>query len=143
MHSSEQPLLKLDILAFACREERRELGENIVVSTIERGLEFAAYVVDVVGVLVVLLGFAIGLVGFVAVLLKPKRELDQYVAIQHARCSLGMYLLFGLELMIASDVLRSIVSRSLEDLALLGVLVVIRTVIAYFLGREIEEIRAG
>jgi uncharacterized membrane protein len=44
--------------------------------------------------------------------------------------------------MIISDLLQSIVSRSMEDLLMVGALVVIRTVISFFLNKEIEEIHA-
>ena len=114
-----------------------------VVALIEQWLEGVAYLVDLGGVLVILIGFALGLTRFVAVSINRQKRVDQYDAVRRARCTLGTYLLFGLELLIVSDVLRSVVSHSLEDLASLGLLVVIRTLIAYFLGREIEEMRTA
>lgn len=118
------------------------MGEGDLLTAVERWLEFSAVIVDLVGVVVVLIGFGVGAVGFVMASIKSHHRADQYAAIQHARCSLGSYLLFGLELMIVSDVLRTVLSHTLEDLSALGLLVVIRTLIAYFLGREIAEIRA-
>ncbi len=44
--------------------------------------------------------------------------------------------------MIVSDLLQTIISRDLDDLIFLGGLVVIRTVIAYFLNKEIQEVHA-
>jgi uncharacterized membrane protein len=44
--------------------------------------------------------------------------------------------------MIISDLFVTIVSRSIDDLILVGGLVVIRTVIGYFLNKEIQEIGA-
>jgi uncharacterized membrane protein len=49
-------------------------------------------------------------------------------------------LVFALELLIISDLLHSLVSRSLDDMAIVGALVLIRTVISYFLNKEILEV---
>ena len=119
------------------------MEEHAVMTTVDRTLEALAFGIDIVGVGILLIGVAVGLTGFVAALIKHRGGSDRYWFLQRARCRLGTYLLFGLELMIVSDVIHSVGSRSLEDLAALGALVVIRTVIAHFLGREIEEIQAG
>jgi len=62
--------------------------------------------------------------------------------LQMVRCGLGIKLVFALELMIISDLLHTVVSRTLDDLLFLAALVLIRTIVAYFLGREIQEIGA-
>ena len=118
------------------------MEDNTVMGLVERGVEIAAYAVDLLGILIILLGFVVGMAGFVTILFKSHGTREGYEAIQHARFRLGTYLLFGLELLIISDILRSVVARSVEDLIMLAVLVVIRTVIAVFLGREIEQIAA-
>ena len=43
-------------------------------------------------------------------------------------------------IMIVSDILYSCVHKDLESLAELGALVVIRTVISFFLGKELESV---
>jgi uncharacterized membrane protein len=45
----------------------------------------------------------------------------------------------GLEFLIAADIIRTIIRPTLEELAILGGIVVIRTVISYFLGKEIGQ----
>ena len=47
--------------------------------------------------------------------------------------------MLGLEFLIAADIIRTIVKPSLEELAILGSIVVIRTVINYFLGKELRQ----
>ncbi len=42
--------------------------------------------------------------------------------------------------MIASDIISSVIDPELENLISLGALVLVRTVIAYFLGKELEEL---
>ena len=61
---------------------------------------------------------------------------------QVVRCGLGVKLVFALELMIISDLFVTIISRSIDDLILVGGLVVIRTVIGFFLNKEIQEVSA-
>ena len=53
------------------------------------------------------------------------------------RVKLGQYLLLGLELLIASDIIETIVNPGLEELAQVGGIVLIRTVLSFFLNREI------
>lgn len=61
-----------------------------------------------------------------------------YTELSTIRRNFGYYLLLGLEFLIASDIIRSILEPSLDDLAILGGIVVIRTVLTYFLNKEIE-----
>ena len=60
--------------------------------------------------------------------------------LQFVRCGLGVKLVFALELMIISDLFHTIISRSVDDLILVGGLVVIHTAISYFLNKEIQEV---
>ena len=60
-----------------------------------------------------------------------------------ARTILGTYILTGLEFMIASDIVHTVITRELTDLIFVGLLVLIRTAISFFLGREIHEIETG
>ena len=48
----------------------------------------------------------------------------------------GSYLLLGLEFMIAADIILTISHTSLEEIAILGSIVIIRSVISYFLDKE-------
>lgn len=55
------------------------------------------------------------------------------------RHQLGSYLLLGLEFLIAADIIRTITDPTLEEMALLGSIVLIRTVLSYFLDRELAD----
>ena len=61
------------------------------------------------------------------------------LALLDIRLFLGTYILFGLEFMIVSDLIHSFLKPELTSLASLGLLVVIRTMISFFLGRELES----
>ena len=54
------------------------------------------------------------------------------------RIQLGQYLLLGFELLIVSDVIATIVEPTIDELIQVGGVVVIRTVLSFFLNREIE-----
>jgi uncharacterized membrane protein len=48
-------------------------------------------------------------------------------------------ILFTLELLIVGDVIQTIRKPTVNDLLLVGTIVVIRTVLGYFLSKEVEE----
>ncbi len=48
----------------------------------------------------------------------------------------GFYLLMGLEYMIGADIVRTLIRPTLQELAVLGSMVAIRTVTSYFLNKE-------
>lgn len=52
---------------------------------------------------------------------------------------LGSYVLLSLEVLIAADIIESILKPTFQDILKLGIVVVIRTVISFFLHKEIEE----
>lgn len=52
---------------------------------------------------------------------------------------LGSYILLSLEILIAADIIESIIKPTFQDIFKLAILVVIRTVISYFLHKEIED----
>ena len=57
------------------------------------------------------------------------------------RASFGTYLLLGLEFLIASDILKTVLEPGLNELAILGGIVVLRTVLSIFLNREIRDLQ--
>ena len=60
--------------------------------------------------------------------------------IRQLRADFGSYLLLGLEFLIASDILKTVVDPTLDELAILGGVVVVRTVLSVFLNKEIKEL---
>ena len=105
-------------------------------------LEWLAVAIDLTGALIMVWAFVVAVVGLVRGSISASDAHSRIRNMQVARCRLGVKLVFALELMIVSDLLNTIISRSVDDLILVGGLVVIRTVIAYFLGKEIQEVGA-
>jgi uncharacterized membrane protein len=56
------------------------------------------------------------------------------------RRQLGTYILLGLDFYIVSDILHSMIRPELNELLSLGVIVLLRTTIGFFLGKEVAEI---
>ena len=48
-------------------------------------------------------------------------------------------IVFGLDFLIAGDILQTIVAPSQEEIIILGAIVGIRTILGYFLGKEVSE----
>jgi len=57
------------------------------------------------------------------------------------RLHLGTYLALGLDFQLGADILGTAVSPTFEEVQLLAAIVVIRTVLNYFLSKEIERER--
>ena len=89
-----------------------------------------------------LVGVCIVVVGFVAALIRgiatwPKQgAAGAYVSI---RSTFGRSILLGLEVLVAGDIIRTVALQpTLENLAVLGLLVLIRTFLAWSLEVEID-----
>lgn len=103
-------------------------------------LEMIAVIIDLIGVSIILFGFVIASIRLIGSLrhgLGLKRNLTD---VAPARAVLGVYILTGLEFMIASDIVHTVTTRAFSDLLFVGLLVIIRTAISFFLGKEIMEI---
>jgi len=118
------------------------LGEvGWLIQSVTPSLELIASVIDLIGIGIVMLGFLRGVLAFLS------KEVGRFRAGSRAHCmhdvriDLGTYILLGIEFMIASDIINTVVQRRLGDLAFVFALVVIRTMISFFLGKEIAEVR--
>jgi len=104
-------------------------------------LENVAIGVGIIGVVVVGWGVLIGTIVFVRE--EGKKLLGRNpgdVPLEKIRYDLGRHLLLGLEFLIAADVMRTIAQPSLEQVTVLAIIVAIRTVLSFFLTREIERV---
>ena len=103
-------------------------------------LNILATVISVVSLLIVTYGALVAFISFVGN--EHNRFTGPYstVNIRRLRAELGSYLLLGLELLIASDILKTVLEPSLDELAILGGIVVLRTILSVFLNKEIKEL---
>ena len=103
--------------------------------------EWLELIIDISAALVMVMAFVVAFFSYLKTLISSKR-IERIRQMQKVRCDLGVKLVFALELLIISDLLHTIISRSMDDMLIVGALVVIRTVIAYFLNKEIQEVSA-
>jgi uncharacterized membrane protein len=89
--------------------------------------------VDAAGVTVIVAGIVLSALR--ALTKAPPAGLDRYSAL---RQDLGRAILLGLELLVAGDIIRTVaVSPTLENMAVLGAIVLIRTFLSFSLELEI------
>lgn len=103
-------------------------------------LEWIAVGVEVLAIIAMLIGVLRYLSSFVRAELSRAHE-RRVRKLHIARVDLGRYVLAGLELFIVADLIHIALSLKLSDLIFLSLLVVIRTVVSYFLDREIRDLK--
>ncbi len=108
--------------------------------SVVRILETLAFITGCVSMVVVLYGTLVSFLSFLKNEIRRISGKFSYQRIRVLRADLGTYLLFGLEILIASDVLKTIIEPSFMELGILAGIVVLRTVLSVFLNREINEI---
>lgn len=103
---------------------------KIIVGYLAAGAEIAAAVV---------IGGAViqGISSYLKLLFARSRQ--HFDAIEAIRLQLGRVLILGLEFSVASDILRTAVAPTRQDILTLGAIVLLRTLLNYFLEHEIQQ----
>lgn len=96
-----------------------------------------SFVLNINGALIILLGVLISLFEFFKKEILKKEESMQLN--ESIRIKLGSYLVLGLEFFIAGDVVKTIITPTWESLGMLGSIVVIRTILSYFLTKDLRK----
>ena len=104
-------------------------------------LEWVVTAIELFAILVLLLGAVRFVVGFVGAEMRFRDDMRRVHGINHERVELGRYILAGLEILIVADIIHTALSLAMADLVFLGLLVVIRSVISFFLDRELAEVK--
>lgn len=114
----------------AASETPLESWLKIIVDYLAAGAEIAAAVV---------IGGAVvrGIVAYMRQLFSSSRQ--HFDATEAIRLKLGRVLALGLEFTVASDILRTAVAPTRQDILNLGAIVLLRTLLNYFLEREIRQ----
>ena len=102
--------------------------------------DYMSLIIGLVGVAVIVWGVVVGAVDFFRAQALYWRH-RQPVPLEDIRYDLGRYILLGLEFFIAADIVHTIVQPTLEEVAVLAAIVIIRTIISYFLNLEISRVR--
>jgi uncharacterized membrane protein len=98
-------------------------------------ISVAGYAIEAVGVLVVIVGLSVASLVFVATF----RKLAAGEAYATYRRQLGRSIILGLEFLIAGDIVRTVVvADTLENVAILGLIILIRSFLSVTLHLEVE-----
>ena len=102
-------------------------------------MHLVSFSIGLVGCLILTYGVAVGLFHWLRVegmFWTGKEPESERKALRH---QLAYYLLVSLEFLIAADIIDTILDPGLEELAILGGIVVMRTVISFSLGWEMRS----
>ena len=109
-------------------------GANEMIPYYRDVMEMTGRIVDAVGVLVVVLGALLATGRFLG-----HRRAEPGLPYRAYRQDLGRAILLGLEFLIAGDIIRTVVvAPTLENVIILGLIVVIRTFLSMALQLEVE-----
>ena len=100
-------------------------------------LDILKEVIGLVGVAIIVWGAILTLFRLVRLELRRLKRQVIYHHREALRHTFGSYLLLALEFIIAADIIATFTHPTLEEVAFLGGIVVIRTVISYFIEKEI------
>ena len=110
-----------------------------LMNMVEPFFEMIVFFLYILCILVLMWGIILAIKDFFQTELRhPTRFYSRY-NITGIRSFLGSYILLSLEILIAADIVESIINPSIQDLIVLASIVVIRTVMAYFLHKEMMD----
>lgn len=97
-----------------------------------------SFSLNIVGALITIWAIILSLCDFLKKEIFNRKEAIQLN--ETIRIKLGSYLVLALEFFIAGDIVRTIITPTWESLGILGAIVVIRTVLSYFLTKDLKKI---
>lgn len=103
-------------------------------SALRSMVDLMVRLIEAGGAVVIMIGAIVAIVKFVVAL--GRRDINQFSAV---RLSLARFLVLGLEFQLAADVLRTAISPTFEEIGKLAAIAAIRTILNYFLNREIAQ----
>ena len=111
--------------------------ESEVIDAILDVIEYFAVGIEVLAVAIIVVGIAWATYAY---LIRDRALRGVEIQYDRYRVRLGRTLLMGLEILVAADVVRTVaLDPSLESVAVLGLLVLIRTFLSWSLEVEIEQ----
>ncbi|MGL5313065.1 MAG: DUF1622 domain-containing protein [Peptostreptococcaceae bacterium] len=102
-------------------------------------LHYLIYFLYFLAITIIVYGIVVQYIGFLKSEVKSKDRKKATDNIMLLRNFLGTYILFSLEILIGADIIESILDPSIDHIFSLAALVIIRTIISYFLNKEIES----
>lgn len=109
-----------------------------MIALISKLLGILILILQGISVIVIVYGVILTSVRFFKIEISKKEKISKVQKLNIAKVFLGSYILLGLEILVCSGILLSILRPTLHDILLLGFTVALRTVISYFLKKEIK-----
>lgn len=106
--------------------------------TFHNSINVISFTLNIIGALITIWGILISLFEFLKKEISKRKDAVQLN--EAIRIKLGSYLVLALEFFIAGDIVKTIITPSWESLGILGAIVVIRTILSYFLTKDLKKI---
>jgi uncharacterized membrane protein len=107
-------------------------------SAVRDAVDWIVLITEVIGALVIAIGVAVAVVMLVRAL---SHQVTSHRFVR-TRLALGSFLVLGLEFQLAADIMKTAVAPSFTDIGQLAAIAGIRTLLNYFLTKEIATERA-
>ncbi len=105
--------------------------------TVHMIVDIISFALNIIGAVIAVWGTV---VAFTAFMRKELLRRVEAVRLNDSiRVKLGSYLVLALEFFIAADIVKTIITPTWESVGILGVIVVIRTVLSYFLTKDLKD----
>ena len=105
------------------------------------GLGWAILVIELFAAAILFIGLARFVWCYVGSEIAGRSVVERTSRANIGRIMLARYILMALEVFIVADLLMTLLSLSLQSLMFLGLLVLIRSIVSYFLEHEMRAIR--
>lgn len=102
---------------------------------LEEFVEVVATIIGYVGIIFIVLGVVLAIIQYLI------SQFDNKYTTDHVRLTLGTYILIGLEFMVGQDIIETVLHTNMQQLYMLGLIVVIRTILDFFLSREMAHLK--
>lgn len=106
--------------------------------TLHNVINVVSFTINIIGALVIIWGVLISLFEFLKKEVSNRKESIQLN--EAIRLKLGSYLVLALEFFIAGDIVKTIITPTWQSLGILGAIVVIRTILSYFLTKDLKKV---
>lgn len=110
----------------------------------EKLFEFSAKVVNAAGGSLLVIACIAAIIDTIRLKYLKFRGKASHLSLDKIRVDLGELICYSLELLVAADVIETLTapahSYHIDTLYKIGIIVAIRTVLSYFLGKEVEEL---
>lgn len=93
--------------------------------------EFSSGTLEFIGIIIIIIGSVYALMHLISSMLKKQQS--------HIVASLGRSLVLALEFKMGAEIIKTVTIHDLEELAILGVVIVIRALLAFIIHWEIRS----